>query len=157
MHKFFPQFVTGSGAVGLLLVRVVMGAAFMFHGWSKIQSPGGVFGWMGKEAPIPGPLQGMAVLAEFGGGLALIPGFMTPLAAFGIAITMIVAFGTVHVPSRNAFVAPPGKPSFELVAVFFANAVLLILVGPGKLSLDALLFANKVESRRGPGTASHQA
>jgi putative oxidoreductase len=154
MHRLFPQFVTGPGAVGLLLVRVVMGAAFMFHGWSKIQSPGGAFGWMGKDAPIPGALQGMAVLAEFGGGLALIPGFITPLAALGIVITMIVAFGTVHIPNGTAFVAPPGKPSFELAAVYLATAVLLILVGPGQLSLDGLLFTKKVESRRGPVTAS---
>jgi putative oxidoreductase len=154
MHRLFPQFVTGPGAVGLLLVRVVMGTAFMFHGWSKIQSPGAAFGWMGKDAPIPGALQGMAVLAEFGGGLALIPGFITPLAALGIVITMIVAFGTVHIPNGTAFVAPPGKPSFELAAVYLATAVLLILVGPGQLSLDGLLFTKKVESRRGPVTAS---
>src|SRR5438876_1563329 len=98
MHRLFPTFVTGRGAIGLLLVRLVTGAAFMFHGWYKIQSPGGPFGWMGAEAPVPGFLQGLAVLAEFGGGLALIVGLLTPLAAFGIACTMVVALAMVHIP-----------------------------------------------------------
>jgi putative oxidoreductase len=77
--------------VALLLLRLVTAAAFVFHGWYQIQSPGGAFGWMGPEAPVPGVLQGLAVLAEFGGGLALILGLLTPLAALGIACTMIVA------------------------------------------------------------------
>jgi putative oxidoreductase len=144
MHSIYPQFVTGRGAVGLLLLRVVTGAAFMFHGWFKIQSPGGVLGWMGPDAPVPGVLQGLAVLAEFGGGLALILGLVTPLAAFGIACTMIVALALVHIPQGHAFVGQAGKPSFELVAVYLADVILLMLIGPGMLSLDGLLFAKRL-------------
>ena len=60
---------------------------------------GGPFGWMGPEAPVPGFLQGMAVLAEFGGGLALILGIdrfmsearaLTNLIGNGVA-TLVVA------------------------------------------------------------------
>jgi putative oxidoreductase len=135
----------------LLLVRLVTGAAFMFHGWYKIQSPGGAFGWMGPEAPVPGVLQGLAVLAEFGGGLALILGLLTPLAALGIACTMIVALATVHIKLGHPFVPQqPGQPSFELAAVYLANALLLILVGPGMLSLDGLFFAKPL-SKTAPG------
>jgi putative oxidoreductase len=140
MHRFFPQFVRGRGAVGLLLLRVVTGAAFTFHGWYKIQSIGGAFGWMGPEAPVPGVLQGLAVLAEFGGGLALIPGLLTPLASLGIAGTMIVALAMVHIPHGDPFVGQPGKPSFELAAGYLANVILFLLIGPGILSLDGLLF-----------------
>ncbi|HLJ92265.1 MAG TPA: DoxX family protein [Gemmataceae bacterium] len=143
MHRLFPQFVTGRGAVGLLLLRVVTGAAFMCHGWHKIQSPGGAFGWMGAEAPVPSALQGMAVLAEFGGGLALILGLLTPLAALGIICTMIVALATVHLPQGHPFVGEPGKPSFELAAGYLTNAILFILIGPGILSLDGLLLAKR--------------
>jgi putative oxidoreductase len=148
MHHLFPQFVKGRGAVGLLLLRVVTGAAFMFHGWYKIQSPGGAFGWMGTEAP--GVLQGLAVLAEFGGGLALILGLLTPLAALGIACTMIVALAMVHLPHGDPFVGQPGKPSFELAAGYLANVILLLLLGPGILSLDGLLFAKRM-SEATPG------
>src|ERR1700674_1376855 len=108
MHRLFPKFVTGQATMGLLLLRVVTGAAFMFHGWYKIQSPGGAFGWMGAEAPVPGVLQGLAVLSEFGGGLALILGLLTPLASLGIACTMIVALAMVHLPHGDPFVGAPG-------------------------------------------------
>jgi putative oxidoreductase len=147
MHYLFPPLVKGRGAVGLLLLRVVTGVAFMFHGWYKIQSSGGAFGWMGTEAPVPGILQGLAVLAEFGGGLALILGLLTPLAALGIVCTMIVALAMVHLPHGDPFVGQPGKPSFELAAGYLANGLLLLLIGPGILSLDGLLFAKR---RPGP-------
>ncbi|HSN54816.1 MAG TPA: DoxX family membrane protein, partial [Candidatus Sulfomarinibacteraceae bacterium] len=47
----------------LLLLRLVAGLAFMFHGWGKIQNP---FGWMGPDGFAPGFLQGLAALSEFG-------------------------------------------------------------------------------------------
>lgn len=147
MHRLFPKFVTGRGAIGLFFVRVVTGAAFMFHGWYKIQSPGGAFGWMGPEAPVPGVLQGLAVFSEFGGGLALILGLLTPLASLGIACTMIVALAMVHIPHGDPFVASgPGKPSFELAAGYLANVILFLLIGPGSLSLDGLLFGKRLPS-----------
>ena len=123
-------------SVALLLVRLVMGTAFVLHGWPKIQKP---MEWMGADAPVPGPLQAAAAVAEFGGGIALIIGLLTPLAAVGLAITMGVAVGMVHIPSGHPFVGK-GGPSWELPAIFFAVAILFLLVGPGRLSLDACLF-----------------
>src|SRR2546422_10494986 len=88
MHRIFPPFVSGVGAIGLLVLRIVTGAAFIMHGWGKIQM--GPFSWMGPEGP-PAPIQALAVFAEFGGGIALVLGFLTPVAAFLIAGTMLVA------------------------------------------------------------------
>ena len=144
MHRLYPSFARGWGAVGLLILRVVTGAAFMFHGWYKYDGPGGPVGWMGADASVPGVFQGMAVLAEFGGGLALILGLLTPIAALGIAFTMIVALGTVHLPLGHRFVAQKhDDPSFELAAGYLANAILLLLIGPGVFSFDAILFGNQ--------------
>ena len=135
----YPGGVGGAGSFGLLLLRVVMGAAFMFHGWPKIQDP---MHWMGEHgAGMPGYLQAAAAVSEFGGGLALVLGLLTPLAALGIACTMATAVGMVHVKMGHAFVASaPGQPSYELAAVYLAAAIMFGLVGPGKLSLDACLF-----------------
>src|SRR5262245_40474600 len=124
MSLLFPNFVTGRGALGLFLVRVVTGAAFVFHGWYKVDSPGGLLGWMGPDAQVPGVVQGLAVLAEIGGGAALALGLMTPLASLAIAGVMVAALAMVHVPAGHPFVGRPQQHSFELAAVYLANAIL---------------------------------
>jgi len=140
MHRLFPPFVSGKGALGLLVLRIVTGAAFVMHGWGKLQSPAGPFHWMDQmPEPPPGPIQALAVLAEFGGGIALIFGFLTPLFAFLIAGTMVVALAKVHLPHGDPFVSTHG-PSFEPAAGYLAQMIMFLLVGPGRLSVDALLF-----------------
>ena len=141
-HLFYCDTTGWLGSVGLLGLRLVMGAAFIFHGWPKIQNP---LGWMGPEAPVPAILQALAALAEFGGGMALIVGLLTRLASLGIATNMIVALGMVHLPHGDPFVGKPGGRSYELAAVYLACAVLLLLLGPGRYSLDALLFGKSQE------------
>jgi putative oxidoreductase len=123
--------------LALVLVRVVAGFAFMLHGWGKIQNP---FGWMGPDAFAPGIFQALAALSEFGGGLAWILGLLTPLASLGVASTMAVAFSFHAVVRGDPFVSMTGGPSFELAAVYFCIALLLLAFGPGRVSLDRRLF-----------------
>jgi putative oxidoreductase len=127
-------------SAALLLLRFVVGLAFMMHGWSKIQDP---FGWMGPDAGFPGFLQGLAALSEFGGGLAWILGLLTPLAALGIGCTMAVAFSYHAFVNGDPFVSPTGGPAFELAAVYFCVAVTLLALGPGRFSLDRGLFGRR--------------
>lgn len=129
-------------SAGFLVLRLVMGLGFVLHGWPKIQDP---FGWMGPEAAMPGILQALAAVAEFGGGFALIAGLLTRLASLGIACVMIVAIGMVHVPRGDPFVGRPGEPSYELAAVYLACAILFLLSGPGRVSLDALFFRKRAK------------
>ena len=148
MRRLYPEFVTGPGAVGLLVVRLVAGIAMMLHGWPKVQH---LTSWMPKEAPIPGPLQAAAALSEFLGGLAWALGLLTPIASFFLACTMAFAVFAVHVGQGHPFVASkPGAPSAEAAAGYLAIAVLLMLAGPGRLSIDAGLFGG----RRGGPTAA---
>jgi putative oxidoreductase len=128
------EVVKGKGAVAILLLRLVAGLAFIQHGWPKIQQ---AFTWMGPEAAVPGFLQALAALSEFGGGMALVLGVLTRLAALGIACTMLVAIFMVHVPKGDPFVGRGG--SYELAAVYLAIMLVLLLRGAGQLSLDALL------------------
>ena len=139
MHWIFPEFVTGRCAVGLLLLRLVTGLAFILHGWPKMQN---MTGWMGPEAPVPGVAQAAAALSEFGGGIALMLGLLTPLAAVFLAGTMTVAMFMAHISQGHPFVAKEG-PSYELAAVYLTIVLTLLLLGPGKLSLDALLFGRR--------------
>ena len=121
-----------------------MGAAFVLHGWTKIQNP---LGWMGPQASVPAIFQALAALAEFAGGMALIVGLLTRLASLGIATNMIVALAIVHLPQGDPFV---GKgQSYELAAVYLACAILLLLLGPGRLSFDALFFSKSFGAKPG--------
>lgn len=126
--------------LALLLLRVVVGLAFMLHGWGKIQNP---FGWMGPEGFAPGFLQALGALSEFGGGLSLILGLLTPLASLGIASTMSVAFSTHAFMRGDPFVSMTGGPASELAAVYFCIAMLLLAMGPGRFSLDRAFFGKR--------------
>jgi putative oxidoreductase len=126
--------------IALLLVRVVGGLAFMLHGWSKIQHP---FGWMGPDAFAPGFFQALAARSEFGGGLAWILGLLTPLASLGIASTMTVAFSFHAFMRGDPFVAKGPGPSYELAVIYLSIALLLLALGPGRLSLDRTIFGKR--------------
>jgi putative oxidoreductase len=133
---------SGASSLALLLIRLVTGAAFILHGLPKIKNP---MAWMGPDSPFPGALQGAAAVAEFGGGIALIFGVATPLFALLLAATMGVAIGMVHVPAGDPFVNPGGK-SWELAAVYLVNTLVLLLMGPGRFSMDACLFGGRKPS-----------
>ncbi len=138
MHRLYGEFLGGPKAVGVLLLRLVAGSAMMLHGWPKMQH---ATSWMPPEAPVPGALQFLAAFSEFGGGLAWILGLLTPIASFGILCTMAVATFMVHVSQGHPFVASsPGGPSYEPALGYLVMALALILLGPGRLSLDCLLF-----------------
>ncbi|MBL8849244.1 MAG: DoxX family protein [Planctomycetaceae bacterium] len=125
------------GSFGVLGLRVVMGLAFILHGWGKVQNP---TGWM-PNSPIPGVLQAAAAFSEFGGGIALIAGLLTPVAATLLAVTMAVAV-KFHFGQGHPFVGA-GGPSYELAAVYLAAAIMFVFVGPGRFSLDAVLFGKQ--------------
>ncbi len=125
-------------SVGLLLLRIVIGLAFVQHGLPKIEHP---TSWMtmmmGPHAFAPPWLQAMAAVAEFCGGLALVLGVLTPLVTIGIGIDMLTAIFFVHLPMGGHWVGGPG--SFELPLFYLTSMVALLCTGPGLYSIDALL------------------
>ncbi len=131
--------VKGKGALALLILRIVSGLAFIQHGWPKFQH---ATTWMGDA--LPGWLQFLAAFAEFFGGIAILIGFLTPLAALGIAITMGVAMFWAHIPKGDPFVGSMEHPeSWEIAAVYLAIMITFMLRGAGSFSLDALIFKKK--------------
>src|SRR3954470_15433780 len=102
MASFLYAPETVRASVGLLLIRTIAGTTLAMHGWPKIQHP---FNWMGEGATVPGFFQACSALAEFGGGIALVLGFLTALAGLGVSVNMIVALAMVHVPHGDPLVA----------------------------------------------------
>ncbi len=136
--------------VAVFMLRVGLGLILMFYGAQKLL---GVFGGSGpaptieifrSEMGIPAPFTILAMCGEFFGGLGMIVGLLTPVAAFGAFCTMAVATyenwrtpGVVH----GVFVEGKGDPS----RLFFTIAIMLgcfavMMIGAGNASLDAKLF-----------------
>jgi len=123
--------------LGIAVVRIVTGIVFLMHGWQKVFSYGfaGVtdaFGKMGVPAPaLMGPF---IALLELLGGVALIIGLLTRLAALGLMFDMLGAILLVHL--AGGFFLPAG---YEFALTLFAACLALVLAGPGSLSVDANL------------------
>lgn len=132
----FPAPPDARVSAALLLLRLVCGLAFVLHGSGKIQNP---FHWMGPDSGMPSVLQALAALSEFGGGVAWLLGLVTPLASLGLACTMLTATGEM-IQGGSPFIANATAPgSFELPLVFLCIALLLLVAGPGRCSVDAQL------------------
>lgn len=136
-----PLRLSSRVSFGLLILRLVAGLAFMYHGYGKIQKP---FSWAGADSGIPGILQALAALSEFGGGLAWMLGLLTPLASFGLLCTMAGAVRLHALVLGDPFVSTgPGGSSYELASVYLSIAILLLVAGPGRFSLDRIVFGEK--------------
>ena len=129
-----------------MIVRVVLGVVLFAHGAQKLL---GWFGGPGLRATlhtfrdqmrIPVPLACLAIAAEFFGGLGLIVGLLTRIAALSIAMTMAVAL-TYHSKYGfflNWFGNKPGH-GVEYHLVVITLAVVVLVKGAGAFSFDLAL------------------
>ena len=119
--------------LALLVLRLALGTIMIAHGWQMIadrmQGIIGVIHHMG----LPTFMAYLVVAAEFGGGILVVIGFLTRLAALAIFVDMLVAIFKVHLP--NGLFAPKG---FEFPMACAAIAFALIFTGAGPIAIDWL-------------------
>ena len=124
---------------GLTILRVVVGIVFLVHGFQKLFLMGfdGVAGMMeGLGVPGPGLFAVIVTLVELLGGLSLILGLFTRFAAIPLAVDMLVATLTVHLP--NGFSVLPNG-GYEFTLVLLAASVALAVAWPGEAALERFL------------------
>jgi len=132
---------------GLLILRLVLGVIFIAHGGQK------VFGWFGGHGiegfashvtsmGLPTFMAYVAGYTEFLGGIAVIIGLLTRLAALGISCVMGVAIWKVHGANGlflNLMCEANKGHGMEFVLALLAMALCLVFTGAGKISLDGFI------------------
>lgn len=139
MNKLGSLVFGGSGGaspfadIGLLLLRVFTGSALTTHGISKVPPQAKLVETVaGLGFPLPELFAWSAGLTELVGGALLVIGLFTRPAAALILFTMLVAAFNLH----------GGSPfsEQELGLLYGSVAFAFMLIGPGRFSIDALLF-----------------
>ena len=137
----------------LLILRLFMGVCFIRHGWPKLRN---LQTWA-QMLNTPAWLCFLSAGSMWAGGIALLVGLLTPLAAFAILVSMAYAM-VLEIRSGFPFIAsdpyliPDGDyagpmgvgepPSWEKAAMYVVMCVVLIFCGGGLLSLDNLLIVD---------------
>jgi putative oxidoreductase len=139
------------GGVSSLVLRLVLGFVMFAHGSQK------VLGWFGghtffetlnmftQQMHMPMPVALLVMAAEFLGGLGLVVGLLTRIAAFGIACDMIGAVAMVHWRFglfMNWFGNQKGE-GYEYHLLVIAICIALIIRGGGALSLDSAIAGSR--------------
>jgi len=148
-----------SADLGLLAMRLMLGAVFVFHGSQKLFGAFGGYGLDGTAGfmenlglPLPYLSALSAGLTEFLGGLGLAAGVLPRLSGLGLTVTMLVASFSAH---AGAFSAQADGMEYPLTLAVVALG--LALTGPGALTLGGVLGRPRREGGRLAAVASDAA
>ncbi|WP_203336956.1 DoxX family protein [Nocardioides limicola] len=138
MSRFFSPLPQGVQDAALLIARLLVGSVLVAHGWQKfneytLAGTAGAFEQMG--VPAPNLTAAVAAVIELGAGALILAGLLTSVAGVLVALNMAGAYLFVH-KGLGVYVENGG---YELVAVIAAASLALAAVGPGRISLDALI------------------
>jgi putative oxidoreductase len=133
--------------VTLLLLRLTNGIIFVAHGWQKLSDISPFVQGLSQLGIHPAGFWGpVAASCEFFGGVCLLIGFGSRLAAFSHSVIMIVAILTVHTPWRYGLT---GGRGMEFPLTVFASSMVIMSFGAGNYSLSHLIL-----NRRAPQPGS---
>jgi len=140
-----------------IILRLGLGVVFFAHGAQKMLGwfggPGfaGTMGAFTTYMHIPAPLAFLAICAEFFGGLGLLLGFLTRIAAAGITVNMLVAVAMIH-HNFGFFVNWTGTQKGEGIEyhlLVIAMTAFLLIRGAGAFSLDRSITASSPAAQAG--------
>jgi putative oxidoreductase len=151
VELLIPRAPSTASQAALLVLRLFVGLCFIRHGWPKLRN----LNTWATALKTPQWLCFLSAASMFAGGIALILGLLTPLAALAILVSMAYAV-VLEIRSGFPFIAPDPfqipagdyagpmgvgePPSWEKAAMYVVMCLVLILCGGGMLSLDSLLL-----------------
>jgi putative oxidoreductase len=128
----------------LLAARLYWGWQFMETGWGKLTDIGKVIGFF-ADLGIPAPVLNAYFVSalEFGGGALLMLGVGSRLIALPLVIDMIVAYVTADREALLSIFSSPDKFTAGAPYTFLIASLIVLIFGPGRVSVDALLAGRK--------------
>jgi putative oxidoreductase len=141
-------------------LRLIVGYGFMEHGFAKAARGFDAFPAILQAMGLPVP-QWLTIAVEILGGLAVLLGALVPLASIPMAIVLLTAIFTVHLPygfssiklqAITAAGAKFGPPGYETDLLYLACLAALVLGGSGPLSIDRLLADRTSEAAETPNS-----
>ena len=127
-------------------LRLIVGFGFMQHGYAKLVKGPETFASILHALSVPAPhfMAWTTILTELLGGLAILLGAFVTLASIPMAVLLLVAIFTVHLPygfsslklmAVTADGAQFGKPGYECDLLYLACLLTLVMAGPGPLAI----------------------
>lgn len=135
--------LNGLQPLGLLLLRLLLGIIFIWHGYPKLTHPNAMHGFFVQHG-LPGYFVTIAGVLEVLGGGLLILGFLARIAALLLAIEMIVAIWKVH--SAGGYMA---LHNYEFPLALAVACFALATVGAGRASVDYAVHESGATPRAG--------
>ena len=138
MGVLFGGSVRGAAGYAPLVVRVLAGVIMAAHGWQKLQGGPSGFGQAlaGSGVPLPELMAYVVTLVELIGGVLLIVGLLSRLAALLLTIDLVVAILLVKVNIGLLSPADGSGVGAELDLALIGGLLVVLLAGPGRLSVD---------------------
>lgn len=129
-----------------LVLRLVFGFMIAAHGWQKLQRGPANFATTLTELGVPAPdiMAWVVTLTELGGGILLIVGLLTRLAAFALTVNLTVALLLVRLDA--GLISMQG--GFELELGYIAGFLAILLAGPGSASIDRAIGLDSAPAAR---------
>jgi putative oxidoreductase len=131
-------------------IRLIVGYGFFAHGYAKLTRGPDLFAatLQGLAVPTPHLMAWLTILVELLGGLAVLLGALVVLASVPMAVVLVVAIVTVHLPfgfssiklvSVTAEGPKFGPPGYEVGLLYLAGLATLVLGGSGPLAIDNVI------------------
>ena len=141
-----------------LLLRLAVAAVFIVHGAADIFDAGvstNIENYRGAGIPLPELSAPFAAYIQFAGGIAVALGaFTRPLSA-GFVVVMAGALIFVH--SGEPLAIQPDGSGFGFALIMGAASLAVLLLGPGRLSVDGLLARRRASNEHQLERTAHQA